>query len=503
MSAKSALDTPVRTAVILGAGNGGRLCSVSNGKPKCLVELLGLTLLERSLQALKEAGIREVVIVVGYQGDAVGEVMEQLNGDGLNVRCVTNPDWRLGNGMSLMFARDAVSDQGSFLVLMSDHLYGDGVLRDSLSRVPDDGRSHVLVDFTPDAEIDAADATNVRVDHNGEVCAIGKELTAVHGVDCGLFVYTQDIFAALEKSFAAGDYSLTGANRHLIQEQGLACIPIDAGFWQDIDTPADYEQAKRKLLAALVSPEEGLISRHINRKFSRILSTWLTRTPVTPNQVTVVSFLLGLVGAALFMLGQPLWAGLTVQLASIVDGADGELARLKLKTSAWGGFLDSLLDRYADGLILMAMGYYAYTIAPGWVPVMLTVAAVFGIPLSMAFKDRYRIAFGRSYTSQSDDGWAQYLLPNRDGRLFIVMLGGVTGMILPALAFVTFAAHLVFFRRLWLVGRRQRRSFLPLKAAVPVEISVWPEWDEPLVTQAAEVVSELPVSSPAESGRAS
>ena len=160
---------------------------------------------------------------------------------------------------------------------------------------------------------------------------------------------------------------------------------------------------------------------------------------------------MALAGAVLFAVRKPLWAGLAVQLASIVDGVDGELARLKLRTSAFGTLLDSLLDRYADGLIVLAMGYYSYTLSPGWAPLLVTTAALVGVPLSMAFKDRYRIAFGRSFTSQADDAWSRYLLPNRDGRLFVAMLGGVSGFVLPALAFTAVVSHVVFLRRLLLL----------------------------------------------------
>ena len=205
------------------------------------------------------------------------------------------------------------------------------------------------------------------------------------------------------------------------------------------------------VLTSLASPGDGLVARHINRKFSRPITAWFSRTAVTPNQVTIASFLMALAGAVLFAVREPLWAGLTVQLASIVDGVDGELARLKLRTSAFGTLLDSLLDRYADGLIVLAMGYYSYTLSPGWAPLLVTAAALLGVPLSMAFKDRYRIAFGCSFTSQADDAWSRYLLPNRDGRLFVAMLGGVSGFVLPALAFTAVVSHLVFLRRLLLL----------------------------------------------------
>ena len=437
--------TSIRTAVMLGAGGGHRLRQVTNGKPKCLVNLLGLTLLARNLRALKEVGILDVLLVVGCQGDAIEEAVGQLDCDGLNVRCLPTPDWRLGNGVSLMRAQAAASDRARFLVLMADHLFEVNTLRDFLLRVPDNGHAHMLVDFSPNVEVDKEDATYVRVSDDGEVCAIGKGLERDHGVDCGLFVFTPAIFSALETSFAAGDNSLTGGCRCLAEQHGLANVSLREGSWQDIDTPADYQNAKKRLLTSLAGPGDGLVARHINRKFSRPITAWLSRTAVTPNQVTIASFLMALAGAVLFAVREPLWAGLTVQLASIVDGVDGELARLKLRTSAFGTLLDSLLDRYADGLIVLAMGYYSYTLSPGWAPLLVTAAALVGVPLSMAFKDRYRIAFGCVYTAQADDGWSRYLLPNRDGRLFVAMLGGVSGFVLPALAFTAVVSHLSFY----------------------------------------------------------
>ena len=263
---------PIRTAVILSAGDGERLRAVANGRPKCLMDLLGVTLLERNLHALKEAGIRTVLLVVGYQGHAIEEKVEQLELDGLTIRCLRNPYWRSENGLSLMQAREAVSDQQRFLLLMSDHLFDPRTLRDFLSRVPDDDCSHLLVDFSPGEGVDEDDATYVRLSAHNRVSAIGKGLDQAQGVDCGAFVLTQDIFPALENSFAAGDSTLTGANRRLIQQRGLAGVPLRTGFWQDIDTPTDYQSAQKKLLATLPNSGDGLVSRHINRKLSCPLS---------------------------------------------------------------------------------------------------------------------------------------------------------------------------------------------------------------------------------------
>ncbi len=63
--------TSPRTAVILAAGDGGRLQRVTNGTPKCLLAVLGLTLLERNILALRDAGIQQVFVVMGCQGTAI------------------------------------------------------------------------------------------------------------------------------------------------------------------------------------------------------------------------------------------------------------------------------------------------------------------------------------------------------------------------------------------------------------------------------------------------
>jgi len=48
------------------------------------------------------------------------------------------------------------------------------------------------------------------------------------------------------------------------------------------------------------------------------------------------------------------------QISSIIDGCDGEIARLKFQTSEFGGWYDAILDRYADAFLLFSLTYYVY-----------------------------------------------------------------------------------------------------------------------------------------------
>ena len=97
------------------------------------------------------------------------------------------------------------------------------------------------------------------------------------------------------------------------------------------------------------------VSRHMNRKLSDPVAWMRTRTRMTPNQATC-----GATGTAIFSLvilvmGQNVLGVILAQLSSVADAIDGNLARLKGMTSVFGGFLDSVLDRYANTLIVLGM----------------------------------------------------------------------------------------------------------------------------------------------------
>ncbi len=109
-----------------------------------------------------------------------------------------------------------------------------------------------------------------------------------------------------------------------------------------------------------------VVNRFINRPAAGLFVRPLTKTKVTPNQVTVVSFLIGAAGAGFFLAGKRwgfICGGILVQLSSIADCADGMLARTKGVNSLYGAYLDIFLDRINECFFLTAgvIGWYFYT----------------------------------------------------------------------------------------------------------------------------------------------
>src|SRR5256712_3902835 len=88
----------------------------------------------------------------------------------------------------------------------------------------------------------------------------------------------------------------------------------------------------------------------------------LGRTPLTPNQVTVVGLALTFLAAGLAAFGQLRWAGVVLIFAGTCDILDGALARSTRRSYPYGAFLDSTLDRYSEGAIYIGLAAYFSTV---------------------------------------------------------------------------------------------------------------------------------------------
>jgi 1L-myo-inositol 1-phosphate cytidylyltransferase / CDP-L-myo-inositol myo-inositolphosphotransferase len=141
-----------------------------------------------------------------------------------------------------------------------------------------------------------------------------------------------------------------------------AMLPPEADL-MTIAGPSNVPEAERRLMRALVKDTDGFMAKHVERPISLAISRRLAATSITPNQMTLISVAVGLAGAPLFLSSlAPLQTiGALLFLAhSILDGCDGELARLKFLESRWGGILDFWGDNVVHGAVFacMAIGWH-------------------------------------------------------------------------------------------------------------------------------------------------
>lgn len=186
---------------------------------------------------------------------------------------------------------------------------------------------------------------------------------------------------------------------------------------------------------------DGLVSRHLNRKISRPITRLLAPTGITPNQVTFISFLIALLASAAFALGSNVLGGLLAEFSSIVDGVDGEIARLKGLASPFGAFYDAVLDRYADAAIILGMILWALRFEswPGTWP--LGLLALLGSLMISYSAARSEASTGLRF----DHGLASF--SSRDIRLFIIMLGSLVGQVYWTLVLLAVLTNVVVVYR--------------------------------------------------------
>ncbi|MCK5004052.1 MAG: CDP-alcohol phosphatidyltransferase family protein [Candidatus Aminicenantes bacterium] len=108
------------------------------------------------------------------------------------------------------------------------------------------------------------------------------------------------------------------------------------------------------------------IERYFTRPLASMIVKLIYNTGITPNQITVLSFILGILGAISYSFGQYhffIAGGILMQLSSIFDCADGMLARSKNICTRYGAYLDLFLDRIVDFFFFLgvAAGYYLYS----------------------------------------------------------------------------------------------------------------------------------------------
>jgi len=155
-----------------------------------------------------------------------------------------------------------------------------------------------------------------------------------------------------------------------------------------VTAPADIRAAERRLLRSLVKDTDGFMARHVERPISLAISRRLAASAVTPNQMTLISVVIGLASAPLFLspLGRWQTLGALLLLAhSILDGCDGELARLRFQETRWGGLLDFWGDNVVHSAVFACMSVGWSRTDGGMLPVLLGVSAVLGTLGSASF----------------------------------------------------------------------------------------------------------------------
>ena len=434
----------IDTAVILAAGKGERISNTDEFVAKPLIKVFDVSLIERSIKNLiNNLNVKKIYVVTGFNHEEINDHLVKLkNKLSLNVEVVFAKNWEKGNGASFLAILDKMNHQ-QFYLLMADHLFNNEFYN-AISKYKMNNKSYLIISRTLSSLNDFNDATKVNV-VDDKINDIGKSINDNNAFDTGFFILNSDEFNNVNKLSVREKLSLSEVIQELVQQKKLYFIEVPEDSWFDIDTSQDLLKAKNYLLNNSNSKiNDGSISKNINRPISKWITSKITDYPLTPNQISIVVFFVSMLsGLIISMEGYffLLLGALLAQLSSILDGCDGEIARLKLLKSKFGGWFDQVLDRYSDLFIFTGLTFHTYFIHETLTVFFIGFIAVGGKIIS-------------SYTAFVYDTVVSAHNNFRIGRdliIFIILIGAVLNIPYITLVVLAFIMNADVCKRLWIL----------------------------------------------------
>ncbi|NJM51424.1 MAG: NTP transferase domain-containing protein [Sphingomonadales bacterium] len=228
--------------LVIAAGFGSRLRDCGSSKP--LVEISGMPLIEIAIRQLVQAGVTEIVVVTGYLAEKVEAVLPAISAAvGIPVIAQRVEQWDCPNGYSVLAGAELMA--GPYLLVMADHIFSTAILSRLVNHRLGDSGVCLAIDRRVNHQLlDPDDATWVQTDADGWISAIGKGLSEFNAVDCGAFLATEELSAAIKAAIAVGlPGSLSDGMQWLSKAGRATTLDIGDNWWIDVDDPHFYTLA--------------------------------------------------------------------------------------------------------------------------------------------------------------------------------------------------------------------------------------------------------------------
>jgi len=294
----------------------------------------GIPQIKRLVITAERAGIKRFTIIVEKDDSPVKEILKGEKGIKSEITWHT-----LGSPIK--------SEPSPSLILQSNLIISPGGLSSLMNSKVSEDEVTVLVDNQKDAWIKTKGNSIDDIFSSG-----GKAV--------GAFVAHHSL---LEKAILNSMY-LKSWLEELVGRGGVKAINFQDGYWMRLSSDTESGKEAEDLLFSHVSKSSsGWISKNINSKLSIPVSRLLINTSLTPNMISVAIGIIGILSGFFYIQGQPVWGGVFLQLSTIFDRCDGEVARIKLMESRRGQWIDTIFDQlsFLSFVVGVPVGFYKIT----------------------------------------------------------------------------------------------------------------------------------------------
>ena len=434
------------------------------GEAGPLTSVVGIGLFQRAVLTLQRAGIRQLIVLAGSEEDQLKQALGKGPRVTIPVRWMPIREFPLDDPRT--WESLAAEVHGFTLVVSVSGVFSRGLV-EQLRQDVQDGQAIVVAQASQGRSVEVAPRglrMKVQSDRLTAFVSARFEDSAPRAAE----------LVVLPASLMSGGSHSAIESGQLPIRQWLERAAVDGrvhvvtaeekrGTWyQEVCTVSDVQLAEKKLFNSLKGEFEGFVDRYFNRKLSRWFTRLFLAIGLSPNSITFLAAVVGLVSAAGFGVGTysaGIVAALLFQLAAVIDCCDGEVARLTFTESPFGAWLDIAMDNIVHMAIFagMAAGLYVTQVGQvhAWMFLALGSAAVLGNGVSFLLVEKaQKIKSASGWKTPVNAAWSDFMLKNVASRDFsvIVLIFAVLGKLdwflwMAAIGSIVFAGIMLWVIR--------------------------------------------------------
>jgi UDP-N-acetylglucosamine diphosphorylase/glucosamine-1-phosphate N-acetyltransferase len=254
-------------AVILAAGEGKRLRPITSSRPKPMIPLIGKPLLEHTISGLKEAGINEFILIVGYMQNLIRNLFDRVSNElDIKIEYITQDEY-LGTAHAANYARDFIKDY-PFLMIYGDIFVDREVFKNIIQIYSKNNCDGVIALYEVN---NPQEYGIITLNSEGFVEKITEKpstnLKVGNLANAGIFIFNKMIFEAIDKTEKSirNEYEFTDSMEILIHNLGgkMKGFSLENKFWSDIGLPWQLFEANHFLLDKMENQNSGIIEKNV------------------------------------------------------------------------------------------------------------------------------------------------------------------------------------------------------------------------------------------------
>ncbi|MHA2353750.1 MAG: bifunctional sugar-1-phosphate nucleotidylyltransferase/acetyltransferase [Candidatus Thorarchaeota archaeon] len=250
----------MKKAALLAAGDSTRMMPLSANMPKHLLPIAGKPLIFHTLEALRDAGIKETLMIVGYRGEEMKEGIDSVDWSPMNISYVEQKE-RRGTAHAAGHAKEFAGDD-PLIVMNGDVMTGPGTFPGIIERHKKGDFELTLTVFP----IDDPSAYGVVAVKEGKATDLiekpTKKQMVSNLVNAGIYAAGPSLWKAIKETKLSSreEYEITDSIRMLIKKGNVGGFTIPS-WWLDIGKPWDLLEANEKILSGMERSVSGVVEK--------------------------------------------------------------------------------------------------------------------------------------------------------------------------------------------------------------------------------------------------